>query len=99
MEVLHSHCIVHRDIKPENIIFDSDGYLHLTDFGISRIVQGSELKDVSGTPSYMAPEVLMRRTHSFSVDTYALGVIMFEMMTGRRPYTGRSRKEVIGPVF
>jgi serine/threonine protein kinase len=91
---LHSQNIVHRDIKPENIIFDKKGYLRITDFGISRKIQNRQLNDLSGTPSYMAPEILMRRGHSFSVDTYALGVIMCEFMTGKRPYLGRSRKEV-----
>lgn len=94
MEVLHSKNIIHRDIKPENIILDKQGYLRLTDFGISRKKTIKSLKDVSGTPSYMAPEILMRRGHSFSVDTYAMGIILFEFMTGKRPYSGRSRKEV-----
>ena len=85
---------MHRDIKPENILLDSCGYLYITDFGISRRLKNDELKDVSGTLNYMAPEILMRRGHGFSVDTYALGVIMFEFMTGKRPYMGRTRREV-----
>ena len=86
---------MHRDIKPENIIFDKQGYLRLTDFGISRRVSANLLKDASGTPSYMAPEIIMRKGHSFSVDTYALGIILYEFTTGKRPYTGRTRKEVL----
>jgi serine/threonine protein kinase len=85
---------VHRDIKPENLIFDNKGYLRLTDFGISRKMKNAPLKDASGTPSYMAPEILTRKGHSYSVDTYATGVILFEFMTGKRPYNGRTRKQV-----
>ena len=50
---------------------------------------------MSGTPGYMAPEILMKKGHDFSVDMYALGVILHEFILGKRPYPGRSRKEVI----
>lgn len=50
--------------------------------------------DTSGTPGYMAPEVMVRQNHSFAVDYYALGVIAYELMIGRRPYPGRSRPEI-----
>lgn len=78
---------------------DKKGYLRITDFGISRKYSTKSLKDLSGTPSYMAPEILMRKGHSFSVDTYAMGIILFEFMTGRRPYLGRTRKEVRYRIF
>ena len=85
---------MHRDIKPENLIFDSKGFLHITDFGISRKFQNLPLTELSGTPCYMAPEILMKTGHSYSVDIYAMGIIMYEFMTGKRPYKGRTRKEV-----
>ncbi len=50
--------------------------------------------DTSGTPGYMAPEVMCRQDHSFGVDMYAVGVIAYELMLGRRPYNGRNRKEI-----
>ena len=59
---LHSNSIIHRDIKPENLIFDKHGYIYLTDLGISSKVP---CKETSGTPNYMAPEVLYHRPHTF----------------------------------
>jgi protein kinase A len=75
--------IIHRDIKPENLVLDKRGYVRVTDFGISRPIIIQNGKDTSGTPGYMAPEVLLRRNHSYSVDFYSLGVIAFEFMTGK----------------
>ena len=90
---IHSKSIVHRDLKPENLVFDHIGYLHLTDFGISKEVKN--IKDnTSGTPGYMAPEVLLKRLHNQTVDYYALGVIVYELALGHRPYNGKSRKEI-----
>lgn len=91
---VHSKNIIHRDIKPENLVLDETGYLHLTDFGIAKHWRPENHQDTSGTPSYMAPEVLCRRNHSYSVDFYALGVIMYECIVGKRPYLGKSRKEI-----
>jgi len=51
-------------------------------------------KETSGTPGYMAPEVMCRQNHTFSVDYYALGVIVYELITTKRPYLGRNRKEI-----
>jgi serum/glucocorticoid-regulated kinase 2 len=50
--------------------------------------------DTSGTPGYMAPEVMTKQNHSYEVDYYALGVILFELMMGRRPYVGRDRRSI-----
>lgn len=86
--------MIHRDIKPENLIFDSKGYLYITDFGISKRYKGAPMTFLSGTPGYMAPEILMKKGHSFSVDFYALGVILHEMIMAKRPYPGRQRREV-----
>jgi serine/threonine protein kinase len=68
--------------------------LRITDFGISRTWRENNSEDTSGTPGYMAPEVMNRENHNYLVDYFALGVIAFECMTGRRPYNGRSRKEI-----
>ena len=72
-------------------MIDSNGYLRVTDFGISRYHKKENAKETSGTPSYMAPEVLCKQNHNFAVDYYALGVIAYECMMGRRPYSGKSR--------
>lgn len=60
LEYIHNKSIIHRDIKPENLVFDSNGYLKITDFGISRIWNPDNAKETSGTPGYMAPEVMCR---------------------------------------
>ncbi len=77
LEYMHARGIIHRDIKPENLIFDSKGYLRLTDLGVARRQVPENAADTSGTPGYMAPEVLFRQNHSFPVDFFALGVIAY----------------------
>ena len=91
---IHSKKIIHRDIKPENLIFDQNGYLHITDFGIAKLITKNNSHETSGTPGYMAPEVMQGLSHTFSVDFYAIGVIIYELMMGKRPYTGKTRKEI-----
>ena len=91
---IHSKRIIHRDIKPENLVFDQNGYLHITDFGIAKLITKSNSHETSGTPGYMAPEVMQGLSHTFSVDFYALGVITYELMLGKRPYIGKTRKEI-----
>lgn len=66
----------------------------MTDLGVARVLRTQNSSDTSGTPGYMAPEVLCRQNHTFSVDHFAVGVIGYEMMLRRRPYFGRSRKEI-----
>lgn len=94
LEYIHSKNIIHRDLKPENLVFDENGYLYLTDFGVAKYWRAENSENTSGTPGYMAPEVLCHQNHSFSVDYYALGIILFECMTGKRPHNGKSRKEI-----
>ena len=95
LEYIHKNNIMHRDLKPENLILDSNGKVHLTDFGIAKkISANSTSKDTSGTPGYMAPEVMCGLDHNFAVDFFALGIIAFELMHHYRPYKGNSRKEI-----
>ena len=86
--------MIHRDIKPENIVLDKQGYAHITDLGVARPHRPNNSSDTSGTPGYMAPEVLCRQDHSYSVDFFAIGIILHELMLRRRPFRGRSRKEI-----
>jgi serine/threonine protein kinase len=83
LEYVHSRSILHRDIKPENLVFDDQGYLRVTDFGIARIWNPDNSKETSGTPGYMAPEVMCRQNHGVAVDYFALGVIAYECMMGK----------------
>ena len=82
---------MHRDLKPENLVFDSDGYIRLTDFGIASIDKEEGISEGSGTPGYMAPEVMCRLKHGKTVDYYAIGVMVYEMMFRRRPYSGADK--------
>ena len=94
LEYIHSKNIIHRDIKPENLVLEYKGYLRLTDFSVAKINEKDNSNETSGTPGYMAPEVMLVQNHSFPSDFFALGVIGYEFMLGFRPYLGRSRKEI-----
>ena len=77
------------------MVFDGRGYLHLTDFGISRkIKSGKIIIDKSGTPGYLAPEVLIKKPQNFSTDFFSIGVICYEMILGKKPFRGKNKKEI-----
>lgn len=101
LDYIHSQGVIHRDIKPENLVFDENGYLMLTDFGISCKIPVldnlastligcgiSGVVETSGTPGYMSPEAMCRLPHGPVSDFFAIGVIVYEMMFRRRPYGG-----------
>lgn len=85
LRVVHEHGIVHRDIKPRNIIVAPKGRVVLVDFGLFKPV-GSNAPDIEGTPEYMAPETIGCGVVDGPVDVYALGVVAFELMTGKLPF-------------
>ncbi|KAF5383480.1 hypothetical protein D9757_006139 [Collybiopsis confluens] len=82
---LHSLSIVYRDLKPENILLSSDGHIRVADFGFAKSVS-SVTWTLCGTPDYLAPEIMAGQRYNKSVDWYALGVLIFEMITGLPPY-------------
>ena len=94
LEYIHNNNIIHRDIKPENLVCDENGYIRITDFGVAKIKKEDNSSETSGTPGYMAPEVIMGQNHSFTVDFFAIGIMGYEFMFGQRPYPGKNRKEV-----
>ena len=94
LEYIHKNNIIHRDLKPENLVCDENGYVRITDFGVAKILKQENSSETSGTPGYMAPEVLFGLNHSFTADFFALGVIGYEFMFGERPYIGKNRKEI-----
>ena len=94
LKYIHGNNILHRDIKPENLVFESNGYLRITDFGIAKHYVVNNKKDTSGTIGYLAPEVLCNVNHNFSIDYYAVGIITYELMYGHRPYLGKNKHEV-----
>ena len=97
LEYLHTNKIIHRDLKPENIIFDKNGYIHIVDFGIAKMLNNEpeeKVIHISGTPGYMAPETMFKEKHSYTSDFFSLGVIIYEMMLKKRPYIGKNRQEI-----
>ena len=94
LEYIHTNDVIHKDIKPENLVLSNKGYVKITDFGIAKIYHEGNASENSGTPGYMAPEVLCSQNHTFAVDYYAVGVIGYEFMKGHRPYRGKNRKEI-----
>ena len=79
--------IIHRDIKPENILIDQDGKCKLADFGWACFDYGGKIREAfCGTPEYLAPEMINKSGHNKSVDIWAIGVLLFEMLTGRTPF-------------
>jgi serum/glucocorticoid-regulated kinase 2 len=106
IEYLHAHNIIYRDLKPENVLIDKDGYIRLTDFGLSKknVLTEKHAFSVCGTPEYLAPEVLLKQGHGKTVDWYGnllfiiarwtLGCIIYEMITGIPPYQSASRPEL-----
>ena len=101
LNYIHDRNVIHRDLKPENLVFGGDGYLHLTDFGIAMGYKRGDpgITSASGTPGYMAPEAIINKPHDFAVDYFALGVIVYELMMGERPYQGKNRKEIREQMF
>lgn len=87
----HQRGVIHRDIKPSNILFDSEDQPVLTDFGIAKILEGNDVTLTGtglgvGTPEYMAPEQWQGKATP-ATDQYALGVVLYELITGQKPYT------------
>jgi serine/threonine-protein kinase len=94
----HGQGMIHRDVKPANLMLDQDGRVVLTDFGIAKIVTGIHFTasgGMVGTPAYMAPEQGLGDAGDERSDLYSLGVILFQMVTGRLPYDGETPLSVI----
>ena len=93
LDAAHAQGVVHRDVKPANLMLSGDGELRVADFGIARIAGDSSLTSVGtvlGTSGYMSPEQAVGGTATPASDRYALAVVAFELLTGRRPYVAES---------
>ena len=89
LDEAHAKGVLHRDLKPANILFDQRGDAYVSEFGVVKIVHtpvGSTGSEIIGTPAYMSPEQVQGQAVDGRSDLYSLGIILFEMLTGRRPF-------------
>ena len=93
LEAAHERGVIHRDLKPANVMIDGRGRARVTDFGIA-LAEGS-VSDGAGTPAYMAPEQLAGEAASFRSDIYALGLVLYEIVTGRRAFSASSNHDLM----
>ncbi|OXB45240.1 hypothetical protein B1J92_B04301g [Nakaseomyces glabratus] len=114
LKFLHSKGVVYRDLKPENCLLNQNGHLVLTDFGLSKssasnasqedLGAGNEGEDVNelhsiiGTPEYCAPEILLGQPYTANCDWYSLGCLLYDMLTGKPPYTGANHKVIANKI-
>lgn len=96
-------CRLHRDIKPQNVLLDASGLVKVMDFGIARLADGSaaltQTGVVLGTPAYMAPEQLLGEPLDARADLYSLGVVMYESLTARTPFSTASPVALIAQML
>lgn len=96
MKYLLSHKIIHRDLKPQNILISEAGILKITDFGFARYFDSDILiQTICGSPMYMAPEIMKNKKYDYKSDLWSIGIIFFEMLTGRTPFQAKNIYELI----
>ncbi len=95
----HSAGFIHRDIKPENVLITDSGHVKVTDFGLARVIDNTPVSDSTGavllgTMAYLSPEQVQQQTLDQRSDVYSAGILLFEMLTGKVPFTGSSPLDV-----
>jgi len=101
LDYLHKRGIVHRDLKLENLLLKKHGLLEikLADFGLSKVYTGEALQTACGTPYYVAPEILQGEGYDHKIDTWAAGVLLYVLLSGRLPFSGDSDVELFRAIL
>lgn len=103
LDYAHKKGIIHRDVKPSNIVCTTDGKLKITDFGIAHVedpsgIEETQAGEILGTPAYMSPEQVLGRPVDGRSDLFSLGIILYEMATGSRPFQGQGMSAVFNAI-
>jgi len=101
LQYLHKHGVIYRDLKLDNIMLDADGHCKIADFGMCKegILDGATTSTFCGTPDYIAPEILKELDYGASVDWWALGVLMYEMMAGQPPFEADNEDDLFESIL
>lgn len=96
---LHEKGIMHRDLKLENVMVDERGYIKIIDYGLAKMLADDEITmSYCGTPEYLAPEMVSRAGHDKSVDWWAIGIMIYEMLIGVTPFFNKNRKVLMSKI-
>lgn len=97
---LHQNKIIHRDLKLGNLFLNDDLQVKIGDFGLATRItyDGEEKKTLCGTPNYIAPEILTKRGHSYEVDIWSIGCIMYTLLAGKPPFETSTLKETYNKI-